>query len=151
MQKQRTTVKQDKIMSLAMKQNQGLQIISWAISLSCFAGTKTREKKWTTSWPWTHSLQTAWGLRIFNTDPCDLSWLPNHPVRELCISWSCILNLLPYFVFKNPLLKDTQVFGSFDGELPVPLAVLHHEPVSTAWLYCSSSEQTQVWFGKNLS
>ena len=57
--------------------------------LSCFTDAKpsTKWKKLTTWWPWAHSPQTYWSLRIVN--PCDTTLLPHHhPIRDLCTSWS---------------------------------------------------------------
>ena len=38
-------------------------------------------------WPWAHSLQAYWSLRI-DVNSCDIPLLPHHqPIRELCIRW----------------------------------------------------------------
>ena len=67
-----------------------------------------------------------------------------------------LATLTPKFAFKNPALKATGEFGSFEHELPVLLAsclankcctFLHHNAVSVDWLSCVTGEWTQVWFG----
>ena len=133
MQKQNKTINQARQNnnSLAIKQSQGslispqgLQIISWAISLSCFAETKTprRQKKLTVCCPpacrppdqlepegwW------CWLLKynLVTSPPTNghknCAWADHTPCHPL-----------PHAVFKNPSLKAIPEFGSFEHELPV--------------------------------
>ena len=64
--------------------------------LICFldAKTPTKWKTLSTWWPWAHSSQTYWSLKIDNSNSCHSTLLPHYqPVRELWTTCSQILGL----------------------------------------------------------
>ena len=79
-------------------------IIFWAISLSCFADTKTlTRKKLAAWWPQVQWLQTVWNQKVDDANFWNTTLLPHHlSTRRMSTSWWGTLQAPPQCFFWMP-------------------------------------------------
>ena len=94
-------------------------------SLACCSPWDPKESDMTeqpiwTKLNWTEPPWAGWSLKTDNIDLCDLSnYLTTHQSENCAWADHIPCDPLPHTVFKNPFLKVTGEFWSFEHELPI--------------------------------